>query len=1514
MATPPHNIQEWMKKVDRDIAQVRRSSQASLVGYVNNKVGEVQDQVNAIDIDTRIPSAPVEIVVETFNQETFNNNVRQGYLTATFPAVTKATDGTDIQVGSYEMWMRIAGDPNASYTLAATSLDPVLTSDALEYGQTYEVIIRALTVTKRSGNFSEIQSVTITGEDPPPPMPATLIGTQRLGTVHLEWNGLSFADTAMPVDLSHTEVGMRKGAEVDYTPIGERFNEAGYVYYSNAPFSEQVTFSHRAYDYAGGVSEWAQGTPITVEPVVDTTNLEQRLTDAETLLDTTAASLTQTKVELDGRLDQAETDLTANAEAIGTLETVTIPALDTRLDNAQAEIDTNQTELTTRLDTAFVDIGELDASALANAQAASDAQVAADAARTYAESQLALVIAQGQNLVINGDFEAGNEGWAVGSTSSVTEVNPRSGTKALNISGATANVWPKSVSSPTSTGRIYYAEYWIRQGGSTLDQTAEAGIVFQIKTAAGGFATPIAGRVTMSSVPDFAYTKVSSTYTVTTQDAVSITFSPWVSGPTTNSYSIDDFIAVDVTEAQVALNAASTAQARADSAHALAGTAKSTADSALTMAGSKNVVMYSTQPPSGTGSPGDTWRQVGATNDVIAEWRWTNGGTWLSQLITSDVISNLDVGKLTVGTAVISTAVIDKLWAEVITAKKIMSSQVLIGDGTNMVPWNLVSGEGLETVVQYGGPSGTPDPTWGGTDGVSPGTGHLILNASWVAPGIDQFTWRILYDPSEAIRGGVWSKSGFPVVPGEEYKASIYYKSGGNYPDGAPSMRIGLVWYSGEGTYLASSVSPQVALTWSWLKHEVSAVAPATAAYAHLYVRQDKQGNVRVDLPSLQKKSDGSLIVNGSISGDHLDVNSVAAKVATVMKLDVGSLVASSATIDSGVIDKLWADVISARKITAEMVAIGSGDNMMPDPRIGDHPLWSGDITFGSGDGRFGGDSILVGSGTGQVGTYYALYESQADHRILLEQGASYRVSVQVRGSATIPIDGVGFFMRTYTDANVASFTTPSSVGNLSSIPAGAWGVISGILTVPDNSEGLWGVPGFFTQTSYTSAARFSNPTVTRMNAGELVVDGAIVATHITASSSLSAKVGQFLTVTTSMLSANVVKAGNIDTGAITAAKIDVGALDGKLITGATMRTSSSSTRLQMDSTGIKSLVGGVSRLEISASDGSFSMMNSGGGEVKISTTASAVGDGAYITFQDTSVAASTRGKLELWNAADGNQGWMAHYRGTAMKSAILVEDDLACLGMISGNTFQRYIAADNTYIRMRNDGSDGSISGSSLVQLGTYVDMQSKRSSGGEQGAYQIDQQGHYFMTRPGGGGEVIQMSVSSNNFKVLPVYSSTAPYPANMYVNEYGWVYRATSASRYKLDAKNVDETVFDKLLNIEVKDWFDKPEAERLSAAMTPTMIDGSTPDEIDAEHEEVLPPVELRRIPGVIAEEVEAVGLGQFVNYDDAGEVQGVMYDRLGVALIPVVRRQRDRIIELETAQADILARLSALEMR
>lgn len=147
------------------------------------------------------------------------------------------------------------------------------------------------------------------------------------------------------------------------------------------------------------------------------------------------------------------------------------------------------------------------------------------------------------------------------------------------------------------------------------------------------------------------------------------------------------------------------------------------------------------------------------------------------------------------------------------------------------------------------------------------------------------------------------------------------------------------------------------------------------------------------------------------------------------------------------------------------------------------------------------------------------------------------------------------------------------------------------------------------------------------------------------------------------------------------------------------------------------------------------------------------------------------------------------------------------------------------------------------------------------------------------------------------------------NVYMTGSGWIYRQTSARKYKDDIRRLDtriDSFDDKLLSLRLVDWDDRANIERWEAYQE-YLAEGGDPDEYPHPFERP------RRIPGMIADEVHEAGLRPFVMYDEEGEVESLAYDRLGVALIPVVARLRDRISQLEDQVAGQAERLEALEV-
>ncbi len=163
--------------------------------------------------------------------------------------------------------------------------------------------------------------------------------------------------------------------------------------------------------------------------------------------------------------------------------------------------------------------------------------------------------------------------------------------------------------------------------------------------------------------------------------------------------------------------------------------------------------------------------------------------------------------------------------------------------------------------------------------------------------------------------------------------------------------------------------------------------------------------------------------------------------------------------------------------------------------------------------------------------------------------------------------------------------------------------------------------------------------------------------------------------------------------------------------------------------------------------------------------------------------------------------------------------------------------------------------------------------------------------------------VDVASSDLRFSNAWYRTTTSPANVYVERgsgsNGRVYLTGSASRFKVDQQVMAAPM--SLLDVELMDWIDKADYDRMQE------LENAPRPFTEGEDEEHRRVTQGRRVPGVVAEHVRDAGLDQFVTYNSDGEVQGVMYDRLGVALIPIVRELRDRLI----AQNNRITSLEAL---
>lgn len=129
------------------------------------------------------------------------------------------------------------------------------------------------------------------------------------------------------------------------------------------------------------------------------------------------------------------------------------------------------------------------------------------------------------------------------------------------------------------------------------------------------------------------------------------------------------------------------------------------------------------------------------------------------------------------------------------------------------------------------------------------------------------------------------------------------------------------------------------------------------------------------------------------------------------------------------------------------------------------------------------------------------------------------------------------------------------------------------------------------------------------------------------------------------------------------------------------------------------------------------------------------------------------------------------------------------------------------------------------------------------------------------------------------------TTTAAANVYMTTGGTLARSTSLRDSKLVIETLPIEASKALLDLDVRTWFDRRDSEALAA-----LLDGD-PHACDTTDP-------LHRIPGLIAEEVEEAGCEVFTMRDANGGLAGVAYERIGVALIPLVKELYARIEALE----------------
>lgn len=136
----------------------------------------------------------------------------------------------------------------------------------------------------------------------------------------------------------------------------------------------------------------------------------------------------------------------------------------------------------------------------------------------------------------------------------------------------------------------------------------------------------------------------------------------------------------------------------------------------------------------------------------------------------------------------------------------------------------------------------------------------------------------------------------------------------------------------------------------------------------------------------------------------------------------------------------------------------------------------------------------------------------------------------------------------------------------------------------------------------------------------------------------------------------------------------------------------------------------------------------------------------------------------------------------------------------------------------------------------------------------------------------------INGSYVHIPEAYNKTTSAAPNVYVADDGALVRSTSAAKYKTDiVRSHDLDYGNKILNVPIATWIDKAEAERYVKK--------------ESEQEPV-------RHFGMIADDLASAGLEMLVTRNNDGELEGIQYDRIAPALIPVISNLKTRLELLE----------------
>lgn len=260
------------------------------------------------DRDHRVPKAPLGLIVQT-DAYIGSDGFAHGLATASWSAVTEATNNTSIEISNYAIEWRKHVD-GAPWHSAGTTDKTQLGFGGLDCGTMIEVRVRAVpTYSDKLGEWSGVIVATIESDVTPCSVPSRPVLASELGVVTVHWDGRTSTGASMESDFDHVEVGEGVNAAGMRVVSATQSGQGDYLVTGLAAGSRH-SYALRSVDHAGNRSDWSAVATVTVASAVspeEVKQIQQDLAENKTALQDNTAKLAQARKDIQANKSNLDT-------------------------------------------------------------------------------------------------------------------------------------------------------------------------------------------------------------------------------------------------------------------------------------------------------------------------------------------------------------------------------------------------------------------------------------------------------------------------------------------------------------------------------------------------------------------------------------------------------------------------------------------------------------------------------------------------------------------------------------------------------------------------------------------------------------------------------------------------------------------------------------------------------------------------------------------------------------------------------------------------------------------------------------------------------------------------------------------------------------------------------------------------------------------------------------------------------------------------------------------------------